>query len=178
MPDLALLYGCNEAWWDQYWSPALAAYPAEKWTTNAAAAERYGLEWIAERNAPGLSADRTVVHHGHGSGYTLLNLVFLKGASRVVLLGYDLKYAPDYDGAARTVGSAPRHYFGEYPAPLQHWPSVRVKSGVHVELLELYRSVARQGLIEIINCSPDSALDSFPRMRIEDVPLEPSRRLA
>lgn len=160
-------YACNEAWWNHYWSPALAATPAEKWTCNAQAAERYGLNWIAEKNAPGLSNDPTVIHHGHGSGYTLLNIAYLMGAERIALLGYDMKYAKDYDGQSHQVGSGERHYFGEYPQSLQHWPSKQVRRGVHVELVELYRSVARQGLVEIVNCTPDSAIDCFPKVVID-----------
>lgn len=165
--DLTVHYACNEGWWDHYWSPDLAATTAEKWTCNKAAADRYGLNWVAEKNAPGLSTDPSVIHHGHGSGYTLLNLAYLMGAERIVLLGYDMKYAPDYDGYQQQAGSGPRHYFGEYPPNLQHWPKVKVRDGVHVELVDLYRSVARQGLVEILNCSADSAIDCFPKVGID-----------
>lgn len=158
VPDLALHYAVNLNWWDHYW-PEIKDHPCEKWTTNRDAAYRYGLHHINEKNAPGLSADPAVVHHGHGSGYTLVNLAYLKGARRIYLLGYDLKYAKDYDGRAHRVGETERHYFGEYPASMQHWPSVQVKAGVHVELVDLYRSIHEQGLVEIVNCSPDSALD-------------------
>jgi hypothetical protein len=90
------------------------------------------------------------------------------GAERILLLGYDLKYAPDYDGRSRKVGSSPRHYFGEYPASMQHWPSVQVKGGVHVELLSLYKSIFEQGLVEIVNCTPGSALQGvIPSALIE-----------
>lgn len=165
---LAVHYACNLQWWDHYW-PQAQSSPGEKWTTNAEAARKYGLEWIAEKNAPGLSTDDRIVHHGHGSGYTLVNLAYLMGASRIVLLGYDLKYAPDYSGYSCSVGSSPRHYFGEYPEPLQHWPKVKVHNGVHVELLDLYRSVAKQGAVEILNATHDSAIDCFPRVSIDAV---------
>jgi hypothetical protein len=132
------------------------------------AAGRYGLNWIAEKNARGLSADPSVIHHGHGGGYSMVNLAYLMGAERIVLLGYDLAYAPDYDGRNQQVGSKPRHYFGEYPERLQHWPSVKVKQGVHVELLDLYQSVADQRLVEIVNCTgPNSALKCFPQVEID-----------
>lgn len=164
---LAIHYACNLAWWDYYWSAELIESPAEKWTCNREATRRYGLNWVAEKNAPGLSTDPTVIHHGHGSGYTLLNLAYLMGAERIALLGYDMKYAADYDGRSQQIGSGPRHYFGEYPGALQHWPKVSVKQGVHVELVELYRSVARQELVEIVNCTPDSAIDCFPKVSID-----------
>lgn len=165
--DLEVHYACNKGWWDHYWSPALAANPAEKWTCNREAADEYGLNWVAEKNAKGLSIDPSIVHHGHGSGYTLLNLAYLMGAERIVLIGYDMKYASDYNGHTQQIGSGPRHYFGEYPSELQHWPKMRVKNGIHEELVELYRSVAAQGVVEIINCTPGSAIDAFPRADID-----------
>jgi len=52
---------------------------------------------------------------------------------------------------------------------MQHWPSVCIQGGVHTELVGLYRSIKEQGLIEIINCTPGSAIDCFPYMDIQDV---------
>lgn len=166
VPDLALLYACNEGFWVHYWD-AIKDHPCEKWTTNKEAARKFKLNWIAEKNKPGLSADSTYLHHGHGSGHSLLNLAYLKGAERIVLLGYDMKYAPDYDGKNMKVGSQPRHYFGEYPSALQHWPYFSIKKGIHEEMLSLYRAIAEQNRVEIVNCTPDSALDCFPKLNIE-----------
>ena len=165
-PDAALLYGCNYKWWQHYYLD-VQSLPCEKWTTNREAADEFDLNWIAETNKPGLSTDSSVIHHGHGSGYSLVSMAHRNGADRIVLLGYDMKYAPDYDGKAQQTGSTPRHYFGEYPASMQHWPSVSVKGGVHVEMVDLYRSIKEQGLIEIINCTPDSAIDCFERVAID-----------
>jgi hypothetical protein len=169
VPDLALLYGCNEGFWAHYWASELAKYPAQKWTTNKAAAEKFGLNWIRERDERGLSANPSYVHHGHGSGYTMVNLAYLMGADRIVLLGYDCKYAADYSAKDLYPGSTPRHYFGEYPSALLHWPITSVKRGVHVEMLKLWKSVADQGAVEIVNCTPGSAIDCFPRADIESL---------
>lgn len=164
VPDLAVLWATNYAFWAHY--AAARAHPAEKWTVNQQARDEFGINCIRELDGRGLSTDPEVIHHGHGSGFSQVNLAFLMGAARIVLLGYDLKYAPDYNGRARIVGSSPRHYFGEYPPELQHWPSSRVKEGVHVELLDYYQSVADQGAVEVINCTPDSALRCFPEADI------------
>ena len=158
----------NLPFWQHYWNE-INWLQCEKWTTNREAADIFGINCIAEKNAPGLSTDPKVIHHGHGSGYSLVSMAHNKGAKRIVLLGYDLRYAPDYDGKAHQIGSTPRHYFGEYPHSMQHWPSVQVKDGVHVELLELYRSIAEQGLVEVINCTPDSAIDCFERGDIDAI---------
>ena len=167
-PDASLLYGCNYAWWNHYW-PEVKDLPCEKWTTNSHAANEYGLNWIAEKNEQGLSTDPTIIHHGHGSGYSLVSMAYRNGADRIVLLGYDLKYATNYDGRAKQIGSAPRHYFGEYPQSMQHWPSVSVIRGIHVELVDLYRSIKKQGVVEVVNCTPDSAIDCFGYTNIEDM---------
>lgn len=162
-PDLELLYGCNYEWWSHYWDQ-VRELPCEKWTTNRQAAGKFGINWIDERNAPGLSLDRDVIHHGHGSGFSLVSMAWRERPDRIVLLGYDLKYAFDYDGKAKNPGSTPRHFFddGEYPPSMRHWPSVRIHDGVHYGLLELYQSVADQGLVEVVNATPGSALTCFP----------------
>lgn len=157
-PDAKLLYGCNLAWWEHYFSD-VRDLPCEKWTTNVEAACRYELNWVAERFMWGLSEDPGVISHGHGSGFSLVSMAHRNGADRIVLLGYDLKYAPDYDGKSQMIGSQPRHFFGEYPEKMQHWPSVQVQRGVHIELVELYRAVKKQGLVEIVNSTPGSALE-------------------
>jgi len=166
--DAALLYACNHQWWDHYW-PQVEQLPCEKWTTSAMAAARHPINWIAETNKPGLSTDPDVIHHGHGSGYSLVSMAHRNSADRIILLGYDLRYAADYDGKAQKIGATPRHFFNEYPASMQHWPSVSVKGGVHVALVDLYRSIKDQGLVEIINCTPDSAIDCFEAAEVSDL---------
>ena len=124
---------------------------------------------MRSREAAGLSAKQDRIHHGHSSGFCLLNIAYLMGAERIILLGYDMKYASDYDGANRDPGSTPRHYFGEYPSAMRHWPKVSVKEGIHVQLVRQYESVASQGLIEIINCTPGSAVSCFRTCSIDDL---------
>ena len=157
-PDAKLLYGCNLAWWEHY-IHEVRDLPCEKWTTNVEAACRYELNWVAEKFMWGLSEDPGVISHGHGSGFSLVSMAHRNGADRIVLLGYDLKYAPDYNGRSQHIGSSGRHFFGEYPEKMQHWPSVQVRQGVHIELVELYRAVKEQGLVEIVNSTPGSALE-------------------
>jgi hypothetical protein len=102
-----------------------------------------------------------------------INLVLHYGIKKLLLIGHDMKYAPDYDGRKHKTGSKPRHYFSEYPEPLQHWPSVKVglsKPGVLDGLIEVYNKMVPQLKelnMEVINCTPDSALPSFPMSTLE-----------
>jgi hypothetical protein len=174
-PDCALLHACNWQWWDARWDE-VKGLPCEKWTTRKEAAAKYPINWIDEQDGKGRGLSREpqlYLHHGHGSGYQLLGMAHRAGARRVVLLGYDLKYAPDYNGTMRRIGSGPRHFFGEYPPELQHWPKVAVRDGVHFEMIRIYNETAKYlsetGPAEVINCSPGSALTAFPMMDIADV---------
>jgi hypothetical protein len=173
VPDLTVLHGCNSQFWDAACTDLLLRqFAGQCFTTRPESAAIYPwLHYIAERDERGLSSPHSnYLHHGHSTGYQLLGLAYRAGADRIILLGYDMTFAPDYDGRTHTIGSTPRHYFGEYPAELQHWPSKQVHGGVHVELLDYYQSVADQELhVPIINCSRQSALTCFPRMPIEEV---------
>jgi hypothetical protein len=171
VPDLAVLFATNAPFWDWYWGreDGPREHPCEKWTNDVESAARYKLNFIDSRDRPGLSQRAVRIHHGHSSGYCLVNLAYLMGAQRIVLLGYDMKYAPDYNGRDKKGGSTPRHYFQEYPSALQHWPKVEVKDGVHVGLVERYAFIAGQNLVPIINCTPGSALTCFPTAAIEEL---------
>src|SRR5688572_28896660 len=84
VPDLAVLYGCNYDFWAMY-ADRLKGHPAEKWSTNRVAAELFWLNWIDVKDAHGLSTSPSYIHHGHGSGFSLCNLVYLLGGTRIVL---------------------------------------------------------------------------------------------
>jgi len=64
----------------------------------------------------------------------------------------------------------PRHFFegGEYPSELQHWP----RTGPDGELTGLIKEMEtikpEHYRVEIINCSPGSAMTCFPMGNIED----------
>jgi len=165
---LAVFHACNRQFYDYYWCRGLEEHPATKYTIDADAARQYGINYLPGRWSQGL-CEPPHVSYGHSSGFQLLNLAYHAKPARIVLLGYDMRYAPDYNGRERKVGSTPRHYFGEYPSALQHWPKVSVNAGVHSELVDLYRAVARQGKVEIVNCTPGSAIDCFPAVAIESL---------
>lgn len=174
-PDIELLYAVNLLWWEHYW-PEVKDLPCEKWTTNRAASLIYKLNHIDEREGPGMCLDENVIHHGHGSGYSLVSMAHKMGAQRVLLLGYDLKYPPDYDGFKRFKGTGLRHSElvlpdgGEYPQAVDpHFPKFFIEKGVLQPLVDLYESVHQQGVVKIVNCSPGSALEGvIPTMDIAE----------
>ena len=111
------------------------------------------LKAIYLRDAmPPLSHDQGSVHPGGTSGYAALNLAVLKGAKRILLLGYDY-------GAA----SGRRHYHDAYrmmdPSDDASWR--RWAANFH----EASRNLVG---VEVMNASPLSRIACFPKCSVED----------
>jgi len=167
---------CDAPWWRWYGerSKELLALPCPKYTWYPELADRFNIDYIKGINKPGLSTDPSVVHINHGSSPMCVNLALHYGIKRLLLIGHDMKYAADYNPKKRDHGSTPRNYSDEYPGTVQHWPSVKVglyKPGVNDGLIETYNNMVPQlkklGM-EVINCTPDSALTTFPMSTLEE----------
>jgi len=103
----------------------------------------------------GLSLDPAYLVTGHNSGFQLINLVVLAGAKRIILLGYD---------GAQNAKTGATHFHGSHPTP------------TYVGSYEYYRRAfttaerpLQQAGVEVINCSPGTAIASFRKARFEDV---------
>lgn len=157
MADLDVHIACNPEWWDMYYSD-IRHYRCSKWTWDETTAKRYGINHIKGKWADGLSTDPWCIHYHHGSGPQMVNLALHYGVKTMVLLGWDMRYPPRGN----------RHYFGEYPKELQHWP----KTGPNGEFTGLIKEMETikptDYGIEIINCTPESALTCFPMMTLAD----------
>lgn len=103
-------------------------------------------------HANGLSSEPEYLFTGRNSGYQALNLAVLSGARRVSLIGYDGK-----PGEKRT------HWFGEHPTATP--PDV---FGAHRQAMKEAVPLLKKLGVEVINCSPGSAIECFPKMRLED----------
>lgn len=105
------------------------------------------------RHGFGLSRDPRALVTGRNSGFQALNLAILAGAKKVILLGFDGR--PGADGKT--------HWFGEHPRPTP----VAVYPYYRQAMSEAERGIAAAG-VEVVNCSPGSAIDSFQKMPLEE----------
>jgi len=156
--DVDVMLACNFDFWDHYWND-IKKFKCHKWTPRIESAKKYGINYIEEIWRPGLSTDNNFIHAHHGSGPQILNLALHYGVKRMALIGWDMKFPGKVSDREYT---EKRHYFGEYPAQLQHWP----RTGINGEMTGLIKEVetikpSDYG-IEIINCTPESALKCFP----------------
>ncbi len=176
VPETDVHISCNEDWWKFYWSrdSVLRDMPADKYTWFKYLSVEYKIKYIKAIEGDGLSNDPQIIYINNGSGPMAVNLALHYGVKKLLLIGHDMKFAPDYNGKQQKVGSKSRHYFGEYPKKLQHWPSVKIglsKPGVIDGLIEVYNKMVpslKNTDMEIINCTPGSALPTFPMSTLEE----------
>jgi hypothetical protein len=147
------LYACDRSWWLVHHANVIQQFKGRLYSQHQDEKELphlpnvQGLQGYDRR---GLSTQPGVIHHGANSGYQAVNLAYHLGATRILLLGYDMGFSGNK-----------RHFFGEHPAGLG-------QSSDYPELIQRFRSIkpADYGL-EIINCTRTTALDAFPCQRLE-----------
>lgn len=155
--NLDVHHACNYQWHD-YYAERIKYIACDKWTTRPEVADRYPwILYIAERWIPGLSTDPSFIAAHHGSGPQLLNLALKYGYNRMLLSGWDMRHRGE------------RHYFGEYPEPLLHYTKNLGPNGELIGLIKEMETIHPSDYgIEIINCTPGSALTHFPMGELRD----------
>jgi hypothetical protein len=106
----------------------------------------------ADAHGMGLSTDPRMLATGRNSGAQAVNLAVLAGATTIFLLGFD--GGPDADGKT--------NFHGGHPTPTnpQIWPYIRQSFSAMEDQLKALG-------VRVWNCSPSSAIDSFPKLTIE-----------
>jgi len=97
------------------------------------------------------------IHGGGNGGYQAVNLALLLGARQILLLGYDLATSP-----TGRLHSYPNH--GGVLANPDSDCFLRWRKSFETMVPDLERAA-----IDIVNCSPASALDCFPKAPLEAV---------
>ena len=172
--SLDVLMACNIEWWDWYDDDAQFMEFRERradcdlWTWDKTTSLQYDVNYVPGKWGDGFSTDPGFIHYGHSSGFQILNLAYHYGIREFILVGYDMKYGPGYDRKTKNPGAG-RHFFGEYPPQLLHWPTVG-PGGEFAGLLKVFKTIdTRQLGIKIVNCSPGTALDFFENAELKEV---------
>lgn len=153
-PSCEAVYAADRAWWkghiqqiDKTCSEATRRFCPDDYTCRS-----FGLEFRAVSTRGGLSRDHFTLNAGGAignSGAQAINLAWLAGARRILLVGFDM---------AR--GRGKDHWFGDHP------DGIRRESPYHVfvqGMWELARDLAADG-VQVLNASPDSQLKYWPRI--------------
>jgi len=122
-----------------------------------------GIKVMRRDNSPnaGISTRPGILNWNYSSGACAINLAYLFGVKRIILLGFDMKM----DGG--------RHnYHTDYPTandppPKKHDPNSR-----YTRFMKPFPAIAeslKRLNVECLNATEGSALTVFPMVRLEDV---------
>lgn len=124
------------------WADVLVSSDRTWWTNNPGAFYFEGEKFCGLTIEPPKGVERFPgAISGGNSALLALQIAVSKGAERVLLFGVDLNG---------------KHYFGDHPAPLKNPTPQRF------DVFQKQFSRYRPKGVEILNCSPDSALKAYP----------------
>jgi len=173
--DADVFHACNWQYYAEYYDQ-LKDKPCDKWTTRPELEGKYdGVEYIEERWENGLSKDPSYIHAHHGTGPQLVNIAYLYGCTRLILVGWDMRYPGKIDNTNKHY-SKPRHFFndeghapGEDSLTVNHWSRTDADGGKFGLIREMSTIIPSDYGIEIINASEHSAMTCFPMMDLGEV---------
>lgn len=157
LPCAAVMYGCNDDWW--FVHEGCTGFAGERWSSHGSekvndkrsVQDRYGIRLVRGAERECFSSDPSVIHYGSSSGFQAINLAIHFGACPILLVGFDMH------------ARGGRHFFGNHPEPLDN-------SVDYAAFMPMYQraAAALPPGVEIINCTPDSALTCFPMADLND----------
>lgn len=124
------------------WADAMVSCDASWWNNNPEAMGFQGRKFTTAPDWQGLSDLERVpgVVSGTNSGLLGLMVAVQLGATRIMMIGYDMRGT---------------HFFGPHPAPLRNPNAARFE--VFKKQFERYKPLG----VEIVNCTPGSALKAY-----------------
>lgn len=146
-PWADMLFACDMGWWTLHIAEAREDFRGELWTQDLRAQLEYKVRRVQSVRSEGLGRKPGVIHQGHNSGFMAINLAWQCGASRIVLLGFDMR---DVDRRS--------HWHGDHPKPLnlcRNFP-------LWIAALNALAADLRVEGTDVVNCTPGSALTCFP----------------
>lgn len=167
-PWADILYSSDRRWYAHY--KGVPTFQGRKYSIGSGLGKRNPyprfLEITVLKNTGyvGLDTDPRGLRTGRNSGFAAVNLAVHTGASRILLLGYNLS-TPGHQV----------HFFGNHPSGLNQntglYPGWR---RIFETLVEPLKTLG----VDVINCTEQSSLDVFPQAALRDVLQAPVERVA
>lgn len=149
-PFADCLYACDQRWWG--WEKGAPTFAGLKYALEPQSVAWPGVQVLRNDGPLGLCVDPTSLRTGKNSGFQSINLAVHLGASRIVLLGFDMGLASD--GRSHW---HPPHPEG-FPSP---YPQMREAFNSLIEPLQTLG-------VHVVNASRQTSLTAFPCVRLED----------
>jgi hypothetical protein len=146
-----VLYAADSKWWHAYQDRALRFAGLKVTMKPNPWPQVHQLQQSPQRT---FDPRPTHLSSGGNSGYQAIHLAVHFGATRILLCGYDMK-----DGIGRR-----RHWFGNHPPRLNGQAAYATWISAFQRLAPV---LAKMG-IEVLQCTPKSALRCFRQSTLED----------
>jgi hypothetical protein len=144
-PWADVLYACDTAWWRVH--HGVPDFQGLKYSLSVWP----GVQTLRNTGPCGLDLDPTGLRTGRNSGYQAINLAVHLGARRILLLGYDMHPGP----------KGQQHWHPDHPQK-----TTSPYAAFRMCFTTIVKPLADLG-IEMVNCSRATALESWPRLPIE-----------
>lgn len=149
VPWAYALYAADAHWWD--WNKGARGFDGMRYSLSTEAA-KWGVSILRNAGKDGLELSPDGLKTGCNSGYQAINLAVHYGSKRIILLGYDMQLG---DGQKA-------HWHADHPHGRPSPFSV-----FREKFATLVRPLAELG-VEVINCTPRTALTCFPRRPLRE----------
>lgn len=118
------------------------------------ARDRFGLYWVQGVDQAGIAPDPNYIHTGKNSGHQAIALAYLFGASRVILLGYDMMES-----------NGRKHWHGDHPKGMANGGEGRYAAWRRA--IDQLAHDLRRTECKVLNASRRTALRCFQRVTLE-----------
>ena len=142
----------------------LANFPGIKVTCHPHAGKKDWVKYLARDNSHprGISSNPRMVSWNSNSGSAAISLAAHTGAKRIILLGFDMKLDDE----------SKQHWHDAYHRLASLTENTRNKALPFNHHLKGFPEIAKDAKkmgIEILNASPDSAIDVFEKVNVKDL---------
>lgn len=153
VPSCEVLFGADQRWWNENrWNIGRHLGFWKVTRRPLAGKQPYPVHYVRSEHKGGLSLDPGVIY-GRNSGHLALNLALHFGASRVILVGFDL--VTDQRGPQNW------HTLHSRPANVDAFKT-------WIGDLELAAPILRKNSISVLNANPNSAINCFEFTDLRD----------
>jgi len=142
-PWADMLYAADAGWWRYHAQEALKFKGLK--VTAQSSVEFPAVMCLRNTGTCGFDADPRCIRTGGNSGYQAIHVAMQAGAERILLFGFDMRGG---------------HYHGPHPEPLRN--TTEDTFSRWRERFKTLKVCADSRGIEILNCTPGSALECFP----------------
>ena len=151
------MYAADSHWWHYHIADITERWEGQCWSQDLSWDKPYeplpGITQLKLHKIGGLCTTPGEINSGQesSSGFQAINLAYHLGATRVVLLGYDMRHH-----------GKKAHWFGDHPKVAMF------SNGPPTRFIKTFNTIQpKQYGLEIVNCTPGSMVTAFPFMSLD-----------